>query len=84
MAADMTQTKAIVDQTLCVFLCFAYLMGCVTAMYLKQEGIEKVKFVIKERRGNFYLEKLISFFFFLLAYSNEIIHALLLLLLLYL
>lgn len=78
MAADMTQTKAIVDQTLCVFLCFAYLMGCVTAMYLKQEGIEKVKFVIKERRGNFYLEKLISFFF-LLAYSNVIIHVLLLL-----
>lgn len=37
IAADITQTSAIVNHTLLVFLCLAYLIGCVTAMYLEQK-----------------------------------------------
>jgi hypothetical protein len=33
----MTHTSAMVSHTRRLFLCFAYLMGCVTAMYLRQD-----------------------------------------------
>lgn len=36
IAADTSHTRTIVNQTLLLFLCFAYLIGCVTAMYLKK------------------------------------------------
>lgn len=36
IAADIIHTNAIVNQTRLLFLCLAYLIGCVTAIYLKQ------------------------------------------------
>lgn len=37
IAKDMAQTRNIVMQTRRLFLCFAYFIGCVTAMYLQIE-----------------------------------------------
>lgn len=55
IAADMAQTNKIVKQTLRLFLCLAYLMGCVTAIYLldrqKEHGYMDVfiQLLAKER-----------------------------------
>jgi hypothetical protein len=36
IAAEMTHTKAMVSHARLLFLCFAYFMGWVTAMYLQE------------------------------------------------
>lgn len=38
IAADIAHTSNIVKQTRLLFLCFAYFIGCVTAIYLKSGG----------------------------------------------
>jgi hypothetical protein len=40
MAADIIHTRAIVNHTRRLFLCLAYFIGCVTAMYLENHQME--------------------------------------------
>jgi hypothetical protein len=40
IAADIAHTRRIVRHTRRLFLCFAYLIGCVTAIYLQTEAKE--------------------------------------------
>lgn len=44
IAAEIAQTNNIVKHTRRLFLCFAYFIGCVTAIYLqkKKENIERI------------------------------------------
>lgn len=42
IAAEIAQTNNIVKHTRRLFLCFAYFIGCVTAIYLKKKNIEGI------------------------------------------
>lgn len=48
MAADIAHTNSIVRHTRLLFLCFAYLIGCVTAIYLQKKGRERENETLKK------------------------------------